>query len=281
MQHIVRRVEMMDLDPTVKTSPSDHPATVVAAGVLAATLAAICHETLGHGLGCIGVGGQITLLTSIWFRCQGATSITDAGGSIASLLAGVASIALLSFKVRNSVAQLVLILFGAFSLFWFAAQLIDHPILNKDDWAFIARRMEWPWIWRPIMVVIGVAAYIATVRIMSAVLRRKCAPGKHAIRLAYASATTSAIVAGLMWRVAPFVSAKEAFLTLGIAPLGLLVASMMASRTMQGNDRDSPDLHSPIPASWALIVGSAVVFAVFSIVQGRGLGQLAQIGLHR
>jgi hypothetical protein len=232
-------------------------------------------------LGCIGVGGQITLLTSIWFRCQGATSITDAGGSIASLLAGVASIALLSFKVRNSVAQLVLILFGAFSLFWFAAQLIDHPILNKDDWAFIARRMEWPWIWRPIMVVIGVAAYIATVRIMSAVLRRKCAPGKHAIRLAYASATTSAIVAGLMWRVAPFVSAKEAFLTLGIAPLGLLVASMMASRTMQGNDRDSPDLHSPIPASWALIVGSAVVFAVFSIVQGRGLGQLAQIGLHR
>src|SRR5580692_400345 len=99
----------------VRTSPGDHSGTASAAGVLAATLAAICHETLGHGLGCIGVGGQITLLTSIWFRCQGATSITDAGGSIASLLAGVASIALLSFKVRNRTAQLVLILFGAFS----------------------------------------------------------------------------------------------------------------------------------------------------------------------
>lgn len=272
---------MMDLDPTVETSPSDHAPTVVAAGVLAATLAAICHETLGHGLGCIGVGGRITLLTSIWFQCRGATSITDAGGSIASLLTGVASIALLSLKIRNRVARLVLILFGAFSLFWFAAQLIDHPIANKDDWAFIARRMEWPWVWRPIMVVIGVAAYAATVRTMSAVLRRKGAPGKHAVRLAYASATASAVIAGLMWRVAPFVSAKEAFLTLGIAPLGLLVANMMAGRTMQGNDYDLPNPHSPIPASWAWIVGSAVVFAVFAIVQGRGLGELAQIGLHR
>lgn len=69
---------------TVRTSPADHSGTVIAAGVLAATLAAICHETLGHGLGCIGVGGRITLLTSIWFQCKGATSLTDAGGSIAS-----------------------------------------------------------------------------------------------------------------------------------------------------------------------------------------------------
>ena len=271
----------MDLDPIVGTSLSDHPATVVAAGVLAATLAALCHETIGHGLGCIGVGGRVTLLTSIWFQCRGATSITDAGGSIASLLAGVASIAVLSFKVRHRVARLVLILFGAFSLFWFAAQLIDHPIVNQDDWAFIARRMEWPWIWRPIMIVIGVAVYIATVRIMSAVLRSKCAPGKHAIRLAYASATTSAVIAGLMWRVAPVVSAREAFLTLGIAPLGLLVATMMAGRTMPGDHHDLPKLHAPIPASWAWIVGSAVVFAVFCVVQGRGLGPLAQMGLHR
>jgi len=39
--------------------------TVVAVGVVAATLAAVCHETLGHGLGCVVDGGRITLLTSI------------------------------------------------------------------------------------------------------------------------------------------------------------------------------------------------------------------------
>ena len=47
---------------------SGDPITVIAVGVLAATLAAVCHETLGHGLGCIVVGGRITLLTSIYLR---------------------------------------------------------------------------------------------------------------------------------------------------------------------------------------------------------------------
>jgi hypothetical protein len=272
-------MSLLPVDTEIRTSPSDHPWTVVAVGVLAATLAAMCHETLGHGLGCVGVGGEITLLTSIWFRCRGATSLTDAGGSIASLLAGTASIALLSFKIRSRVARLVLILFGGFSLFWFAAQLIDHPIVNRDDWAFIARRMEWPPIWRPIMVVIGAVAYAVAVRVMIAVLRRKGAPTTHAIRLSYVSAAASAIIAGLMWRVAPVTSAKEGFLTLGVAPLGLLVAHIMAGRAVQGNNLDAAHLRSPIPPSWAWIAGSTLVFVAFIVVQGRGLGVLAQIGL--
>jgi hypothetical protein len=68
--------------------PDDRPA-VAAAGLLAATSAALCHETMGHGLGCIADGGQITLLTSIWFRCRGRMTMTDAGGPFASLVAGL------------------------------------------------------------------------------------------------------------------------------------------------------------------------------------------------
>jgi hypothetical protein len=56
--------------------------------VLAGTLVALCHATLGHGIGCIAVGGHITLLTFIWLRCYGATSLTDAGGGIADVLLG-------------------------------------------------------------------------------------------------------------------------------------------------------------------------------------------------
>jgi hypothetical protein len=54
---------------------SDDLITGVAVGVLA-TLAAVCHETLGHGVGCILDGGRITLLTSIYVRCAGATALT-------------------------------------------------------------------------------------------------------------------------------------------------------------------------------------------------------------
>jgi hypothetical protein len=81
------------------------------------------------------------LLTAIWFPCKGAMSLTDAAGPIASLFGGVASVMLLSLKLRDRVARLLLPLFGAFSLLWFAGQLIDHPIVNRDDWAFVARRM--------------------------------------------------------------------------------------------------------------------------------------------
>jgi hypothetical protein len=35
------------------SSPKDDIPTVLAAGILAATLAAIIHETVGHGMGCL------------------------------------------------------------------------------------------------------------------------------------------------------------------------------------------------------------------------------------
>ena len=255
---------------------SDDPATVIAAGILAATLAALCHETLGHGLACVGVGGRIILLTSIWFQCQGATSLTDAGGPLASLVAGAAAFALLSLDISRGVARFVLILFGALSLFWFAGQLIDHALINGDDWGFIARRNSWPWIWRPIAATIGVAAYAAAIGLSRALLRRKDAPGRNAIRLAYAAGAASAVIAGLMWRPEPIRSALEGFLTLGIAPLGLLVAARRA-----GGDADGITLVPPMARSWRWIAVSLVVFAIFLFVQARGLGSLAAIGRPR
>jgi hypothetical protein len=93
-------------------------ATVIAVGVLAATLVAVCHETLGHGLGCIVVGGRITLLTSIYFRCLGATALTDAAGPLGNFVGGIAAFALLSLRTSGQTTRLLLILFGAFNLFW-------------------------------------------------------------------------------------------------------------------------------------------------------------------
>lgn len=249
---------------------------MIAAGVLAASLATLCHETLGHGLGCIGVGGHVTLLTSIWFRCQGATSITDAGGPIASLIAGTAAMMFLSYKAPGPIMRLIVLLFGGLSLFWFAGQLIDHPLVNRDDWAFIARRMGWSWVWRPITGAIGITTYVALMRWTFAVVRRQGAPGWPAIRLAYASAAASAVIAGLMWRPEPIRSAIEGFLTLGMAPLGLLAAARKASLDAERNA-----VATSMPRSWSLIALSLVVFSLFLFLQARGLGSMATSGLPR
>ncbi len=250
---------------------SDDGLTVIGAGVLAATLATLCHETVGHGLGCAIDGGRITLLTSIWFRCDGAGTLTDAAGPFASLVGGLAAFGLLPATRSNPIARFVLILFGAISLFWFAGQLIDHAAVNRDDWAIIARRNHWPAIWRPISIAVGVAVYAGAIALSAAALRRKGAPGWHAVALAYAASTMSAVIAGLIWQPAPLRSALEGFLTLGIAPLGLLVAAKRTAR-----NADSP---SPISRSWPWIAASAVVFVAFLLVQAPGLGPLAARGL--
>ncbi len=217
-------------------------------------------------------GGRITLLTSIWFRCQGATSLADAAGPIASLVAGLAAFGLLSIERTGRVARFVLTLFGAISLFWFAGQLIDHAAINGDDWAIIARRNHWPSIWRPIFIAVGIAAYAYTIALTTAVLARKVAPRWQAVGIAYAASAISAVIAGLMWQPAPARSAIEGFLTLGIAPLGLLFAAKRAAR-------DSNP--SRIPRSWAWIAASAALFIIFLVVQARGLGPLASRGLPR
>jgi hypothetical protein len=64
--------------------------------VLAVTLTTVWHETVRHGAGCLAVGGRITFLTGVSFRCRGAMAFTDAAGPLASLLAGVVIFGLLS-----------------------------------------------------------------------------------------------------------------------------------------------------------------------------------------
>lgn len=166
-------------------------------------------------------------------------------------------------------------MFAAISSFWFAAQLVSHASLNRDDWYFVAKQMGWPAFWRPISVTVGVVTYAATIRVVIAALPRPSPNWLPPVRLAYASGVASAVIAGLMWRPEPIHGAVEALLTLGVNPLGLLLAARLA-------DRDAREgiAAAPIARSWRWIVTAALVFATFALLQGRGLGPLAGFGLH-
>lgn len=249
-------------------------ATVIAVGVLAATLAAVCHETLGHGLGCIVVGGRITLLTSIYFQCLGATALTDAAGPLGNFLGGIAAFAFLSLRPSGRATRLFLILFGAFNLLWLFAQMTYCALLGKGDWAFVALQMGWSWVWRPIVAAIGIAGYVLVVRQSTAALAKSGSPTHQAIRLAYIAAVASAVIAGLMWHPERVRSAIEGFLAVGLAPLGLLVAATRAGRADAATA-----VHPPITHSWWWIAAGVMVFGVFLFTQGLGLGPLANIGL--
>jgi hypothetical protein len=271
--HSVFRTMALLREMTNNASPlNDDIPTALAAGILAATLAAVIHETLGHGIGCLTDGGTITVLTSIWFRCQGAASLTVAAGPAASLAAGLVTLLLLRRWTLNGAMRLTIMLSAAFNLFWFAGQLIFHAITNGDTWAIMARMQRWPVWWRPVSAAFGAVCYVAATR---AIIRTQTANRKlnwGAILAGYAAGTISAFLAGLMWAPMPIRSALEGLLALGAAPIGLLVIAAAARR--------EPNAHRIVVArSWIMIVWSVSVYAIFLAVQARGIGSLAASAL--
>jgi hypothetical protein len=102
-------VHQFDQDPLLGREFSDvtEPCeddwlTLLAIGAAAASLAAFAHEAAGHATGCLLIGGRVMLLTSINFRCQGATWVTDAAGPIGNLLPAVGALVLLRLRAAWS-----------------------------------------------------------------------------------------------------------------------------------------------------------------------------------
>jgi hypothetical protein len=252
----------------------DDAATVIALGALAATLATLCHETLGHGLGCIGVGGHVTLLTSIWFRCKGGSIVTDAGGPMGNLVAGSLAVALLSYTRPDPKVRLLLLLLGALNLFWFMGQIAFESLAHtREDWYWLLQ-MGRTTNWRIAGAVAGIGGYMLVRRWLVAVIRKQRGPRAKTIHLAYAAAAAFAIIAGLMWRPQPFRSAFEGLLVLGVAPLGLLTVARRAAA-----DAEDDLGGSSVTRSWAWICACVALVGIFLLLQARGLGSMAAVKL--
>lgn len=245
--------------------------TVAACGVLAATLAAILHEAVGHGIGCLADGGSISLLTSIWFRCRGGFTLTDLGGPFASLLGGAAGLLVLRLARIGTAARSSGLLFTAFSLFWFFGQLVFHAATDADDWAIVAHRHQWPWWWRPLAMAAGIAGYWASMRLMVGGVRAALPLGPRAILLGYLAGALSTGIAGLAWTPLPVRSGIEGLLTLGLAPIGLLAVARRAT----------PEPATRVSRSSAAMVAGVLLYAGFVLTMGRGIGELAGLGLTR
>ena len=250
----------------------DNNPTVLAAGVLAATIAAVIHEAVGHGIGCLTDGGTVTVLTSIWFRCRGAGSLTVATGPAASLIAGLGSLVLLRRPKLNGGMQLLFTLSAAFNLFWFSGQLILHPITNGDTWAILAGMQHWPQWWRLVSVALGAASYLAATLVILNSQRALGQVSWRAIVSSYAAGTFSAVLAGLLWAPLPIRSALEALLALGVAPIGLLAIAVVARRERRTQAK-------VIARDTFIIVLSSVVYVIFLATQARGIGLFAADGL--
>lgn len=258
----------------------DDPRTLAAIGVVAACLAPIAHETLGHGATCLAVGGTISRLTATHFTCAGGTALVDALGPAGNLASALIAFALLrAGSAFSASTRLFLLMLGGINLCWFTGEMIHSAFLNIEDEANLARQLGWPAIWRPVAMAVGVLLYIGTIRYGAIVARRFVAAGdppeslRRRIMIAWAAATASSAIAGLAWARDPFGSAWQCFMTIGVAGVPLWIGIGLMRWADDATAR--PPSTAPIGKSIPWTAFSVLLFGAFVFTQGRGIGPMA------
>ena len=269
---------MADRPPLVMTARDD-PRTLAAIGVVAACLASLAHETIGHGATCLAVGGTITRLTATHFKCAGGTALVEALGPAGNLVSALIAFGLL--RAGREVAastRLFLLMLGGINLCWFAGEMIHSAVFDIEDEANLARQLGWPPVWRPAAMAAGGLIYISVVRYGATVARRLVAAGdppeslRRRILITWAAAIASLAVAGLAWARDPFGSAWECFMTIGVAgaPLWIGIGLM---RWAERSETAPPS--GPIPRSIPWTAFAVLLFGAFLFILGRGIGPLS------
>jgi hypothetical protein len=247
---------------------SDDVATLGAVGTLAAMTAALGHEALGHGGACLLTGGEITLLSVIWFRCAGGGAVTDLAGPLGGLLAGLAGMALAKWAPPRAVrARLFGLMLGAFALFWFSTQLLSDAGKQREDWVGVAAAAHWPEVWRVVAVLAGLLAYAAVLRLVWHLVN-DIGAGAQARRRFLTPYAVGAVALVACAALRPRDgSAMETAQVFGLAPLGFVWAATRPSLASGSG--------ANVARSWPWIAAAVSGLVIYAALFGRGVGRLA------
>ena len=170
--------------------------TTAAIGFLAYASADVAHHALGHGAACLGLGGHIISLSSIFVNCSLRGAAIDLAGPLANLVLGLAALLAARIAARaSSATRLLFILVAAFNLLWFAVQLLFSAATRTDDWAWAMHQFR---VAEPIrygMIAIGALAYVVTVRAIAAQMAPFAHPGARATTIALTAWLTAGAIA--------------------------------------------------------------------------------------
>lgn len=122
------------------------------------------------------LGVKALAISTIGLTSSGSSMVVAATGPLVNLLLSL-TLALASASALPSVWRFFGWLFGTVNLFNATVYLLYSSILGTGDWATVFDGMASPSLWRPIVGLLGLAAYAASVYLSLAALRRLCASG--------------------------------------------------------------------------------------------------------
>lgn len=268
----------------------DDALTLCAISVVAAALANVLHEGVGHAAVALATGTQSGVLSTVAWSSGVDSRLVAAGGTLVNLAAGLlfwwalkgaASTSGASGAGRPaSVKVRVFLWLGmAFNLFTGTGYFFFSGVTNFGDWAAVIAGLEAHWAWRTGLVLVGMASYYGAILAVGVGMAR------------YVGVRLEEADAGRMWRLTliPYFTAIVLLTAGGVLnPLGMQLVWESALPSTAGADcgliwmryyipkRTVPEVERElVRRSWGWVGGAAVVAGVFVFALGRG------IGLHR
>ncbi len=261
-------------DVTSATLVKDDGLTLRAISLIAAALANVLHEGVGHGVIALLTIVPSGVLSTVAWSSTYDTRLVAAGGTLANLAAALVFwIALRG--ARNSSAQLRYFLFAsfAFNVFTGSGYFLFSGVTNFGDWAVVIAPMSPHWLWRMLLIAGGIAFYYGAVLLVgSGLVRYVGVPLNDPRRFSkltsipYFSAVILLTAGGLLNPIGIQLVWESALPATAGADCGLLwMRYYIPKRTV-------PEWGSPtIGRSYPWIVTAAVVSLAFIFVLGRGI----------
>ena len=142
----------------------DDVLTVCAISALAAMLADVLHEGVGHALLAVLTGAKSGVLSTVAWSSQFDSRLVAAGGTLVNLAAGLLLwLALRRAANRSAATRFFLLISCAFNLFDGTGYFFFSGVTDFGDWAQVIAGMHPHWAWRTLLGVIGIAAYYGAV----------------------------------------------------------------------------------------------------------------------
>jgi len=144
--------------------------TLMAIGVVAFILKNVLHEALGHGGVCLLVGGVPLTLSTAHFDCgtdlvsDGGVRLIAAGGTLVNFIASFVFWLLFRNTAEKSPTLRYFFWLGMSGNFFVAAGYpLFSGVLNVGDWVSVVDGWQPAWVWRILLIVVGLALYLVGV----------------------------------------------------------------------------------------------------------------------
>ncbi|HZQ42761.1 MAG TPA: hypothetical protein VFA99_05885 [Acidobacteriaceae bacterium] len=234
---------------------------------IAVCLATTLHEGVGHGVTAWLRGDVVTQLTSNHLSSVRPDRLVDAGGTLANLVVGFASMMISVASGKRANQRYFFWIFGALNLLSGAGYFLFSGALGVGDWDQVIAGSPHYVGFRVLMVIFGAVWYVAILRLIAMEIhpfltRRR--DYNRLARLAYCAACATDCVAGAFDPM----GVKLLLISTIPAVFGGFSGLLWADVFLPKFSVERPLIVKPSRALW---VAAIVIVALFVGVLGRGV----------